>query len=253
VGSAPLRVTDVVEDEFCPKFTYFGHVLGLPQHEGRRGTVQVGRAHHARHEGQNRGFVPASLRPSPQGTPTPARNRRGGFVPSSLAWADPSAQARPARAPKAATMTAAPRKVVGLLLHSERLGLVGKIDEAVIVGGEATLIERKHSDHTRVTGTRRVQAGLLAMLMEESLGVAVRRARFIFTKENRVTVDIDVDGGVRRAALRALERAQETIRTGLMPDSRYDARCENCCYRRICPVGSLYSTSLPAAPPVGGL
>lgn len=251
MGSAPLRVTDVVEDEFCPKFTYFGHVLGLPQHEGRRGTVQVGRAHHARHEGQNRGFVPASLRPAPQGAPAQARGRRGEFVPSSLAWADPSARAaRPTRAAR----TAAPRKVVGLLLHSDRLGLVGKIDEAVIVGGEATLIERKHSDHTRITGTRRVQAGLLAMLMEESLGVAVRRARFVFTKERRVAVDVDVDEGVRRAALRALERAQETLRTGLMPDSRYDARCENCCYRRICPVGSLYSTSLPAAaPPAGGL
>jgi len=249
--SAPLRVTDVVVDEFCPKFTYFGHVLGLPQHEGRRGTVQVGRAHHARHEGQNRGFIPASLRPAPQGTATPARNRRGGFVPSNLAWSDPAAQAaRPIRAVR----TAAPRKVVGLLLHSERLGLVGKIDEAVIAGGEATLIERKHSDRTHITGTRRVQAGLLAMLMEESLGVAVRRARFIFTKERRVTVDIDVDGGVRREALRALERAQETIRTGLMPHSRYDARCENCCYRRICPVGSLYSTSLPASTsPKGGL
>jgi len=251
MGSAPLRVTDVVEDEFCPKFTYFGHVLGLPQHEGRRGTVQVGRAHHARHEGQNRGFVPASLRPAPQGTRTPARNRSGGVVPARLAWADTSARAaRPARAVR----TTSPRKVVGLLLHSDRLGLVGKIDEAVITGGEATLIERKHSDHTRVTGTRRVQVGLLAMLMEESLGVAVRRARFIFTKERRVTVDVDVDGGVRRAALRALERAQETIRTGLMPDSRYDARCENCCYRRICPVGSLYSTSLAAAaPPRDGL
>lgn len=251
MGSAPLRVTDVVEDEFCPKFTYFGHVLGLPQHEGRRGTVQVGRAHHARHEGQNRGFVPASLRPAPQATPTPARGRRGQFVPSSLAWSDPAAPApRPARAVR----TAGPKKVIGLLLHSDRLGLVGKIDEAVIVGGEATLIERKHSDHTRVTGTRRVQVGLLAMLMEECLGVAMRRARLIFTKERRVTVDVDVDEGVRRAALRALGRAQETIRTGLMPDSRYDARCENCCYRRICPVGSLYSTSLPSAPaPRGGL
>ncbi|RNJ73488.1 MAG: CRISPR-associated protein Cas4 [Thaumarchaeota archaeon S14] len=246
MGSAPLRVTDVVEDEFCPKFTYFGHVLGLPQHEGRRGTVQVGRAHHARHEGQNRGFVPASLRPAPQPTPTPQRGRRGEFVPSSLAWADPSAQAaRPARTGRSTW----PKKVVGLLLHSDRLGLVGMIDEAVIVGGEATLIERKHSDHTRVTATRTVQAGLLAMLMEEGLGVSVRRARFIFTKTRRVTVDVDVDEGVRRVALRALARAQETIRTGLMPDSRYDARCENCCYRRICPVGSLYSTSLPAATP----
>jgi len=65
MGSGALTVTDVVADEFCPLFTYFGHVLGLPQNAERRGTVQAGHAHHGRHEGSNRRFVPSALA-SPQ-------------------------------------------------------------------------------------------------------------------------------------------------------------------------------------------
>lgn len=244
MAMGPLTVTDVVEDEFCPKFTYFGHVLGLPQHEGRRGTVQAGREHHARHERQNRKFVPAGMGHVASDVPSTRRGQVGSFAPSSLPWHDTAGRA-PAHDGMARSRTIEhtkdPKKVVGLLLRSDRLGLVGKIDEAVLLGGEAILIERKHSDYTRVSGTRAVQAGLLAMLLEDGLGVQVNLARFIFTKTRRVTVELAVDDGVRRAAINALERAKRTIRTGLMPDSRHDARCDNCCYRRVCPVGSLYT------------
>ena len=238
MGSDTLTVTDVVADEFCPLFTYFGHVLGLPQNAERRGTVQAGHAHHGRHERSNRKFVPSGIGGGRQGAPERRRGGGGEFVPASLSWGGPAGAAQ-AKAPLPASAT--PQKLVGLMLSSERLGIVGKVDEAVVVGGEAVLIERKYSDLTRVTPARAVQAGLLAMLLEESLGVVVRRARFVFTKSRRVTVEVAVDEGVRQAALRALRRARRTIQTGIMPESRYDARCHNCCYRRVCPVGSLYT------------
>jgi len=239
MGSGALTVTDVVADEFCPLFTYFGHVLGLPQNAERRGTVQAGHAHHGRHEGSNRRFVPAGLGGGSRGGPAQRRGGDGRFVPASLSWGEPAGAGAQAKRPLPFSRT--PQKLVGLMLSSERLGIVGKIDEAVVVGGEAVLIERKYSDLARVTPTRAVQAGLLAMLMEDALGVAVRRARFVFTKANRVTVEVAVDEGVRQAALRALRRARRTIQTGVMPESRYDARCHNCTYRRVCPVGSLYT------------
>lgn len=238
MGSGALTVTDVAADEFCPMFTYFGHVLGLPQNAERRGTIQAGHAHHGRHERSNRGFVPAGLGGGSGGAPAQRRGPGGEFVPASLSWGGPAGPTR-ARAPL--PVSAAPQKLVGLMLSSERLGIVGRVDEAVVVGGEAVLVERKYSDVTRITGSRAVQAGLLAMLLEESLGVKVRRARYVFTKSRRVTVEVAVDEGVRRAALRALSRAKRTIQTGIMPDSRYDARCHDCCYRRVCPVGSLYT------------
>ena len=56
-----LSVTNVVEHGFCPKFTYYGEVLGLGQYEQRRGTVMKGRMHHKIAENTNKRFVPTKL------------------------------------------------------------------------------------------------------------------------------------------------------------------------------------------------
>ncbi len=54
--SSCLSVTNVVEHAFCPRFTYFELVLGIEQREGKRGTVQSGRAFHSRHSTTNRAY-----------------------------------------------------------------------------------------------------------------------------------------------------------------------------------------------------
>ena len=42
----PLTVTHVLEHLFCPRFTYFEHVLGVPERQERRLLVQKGRQAH---------------------------------------------------------------------------------------------------------------------------------------------------------------------------------------------------------------
>ncbi|MCW4009947.1 MAG: CRISPR-associated protein Cas4 [Candidatus Bathyarchaeota archaeon] len=51
-----LSVTNAVEHAFCPRFTYFQLVLGIEQREGKRGTVQSGRAFHSRHSTTNKTY-----------------------------------------------------------------------------------------------------------------------------------------------------------------------------------------------------
>ncbi|MCW3996318.1 MAG: CRISPR-associated protein Cas4 [Candidatus Bathyarchaeota archaeon] len=51
-----LTVTNAVEYAFCPRFTYFQLVLGIEQREGKRGTVQSGRAFHSRHSSTNKNY-----------------------------------------------------------------------------------------------------------------------------------------------------------------------------------------------------
>ncbi len=51
-----LTVTNAVEHAFCPRFTYFQLVLGIEQREGKRGTVQSGRAYHSRHSTTNKSY-----------------------------------------------------------------------------------------------------------------------------------------------------------------------------------------------------
>jgi CRISPR-associated exonuclease Cas4 len=42
----PLTVTHILEHLYCPRFTYFEYVLGLPEHQERRPLVQKGREVH---------------------------------------------------------------------------------------------------------------------------------------------------------------------------------------------------------------
>jgi len=51
-----LTVTNAVEHAFCPRFTYFQLVLRIEQREGKRGTVQSGRAFHSRHSSTNKSY-----------------------------------------------------------------------------------------------------------------------------------------------------------------------------------------------------
>lgn len=57
-----ITVTDVVENAFCPKFTYYSLVLGLRQYEEKRGTVMSGRSLHTRSEKTNPDYVPKMAR-----------------------------------------------------------------------------------------------------------------------------------------------------------------------------------------------
>ena len=131
------------------------------------------------------------------------------------------------------------RKIIGLKLYSSRLGLVGKIDEAVESEDEITVIEHKYSDHIEFGDTLKVQLGLLAVLLEENLAKPVKTGIVIFTKENRQEMTVSIDESVRKKALDLLEEVRHVIRTGKSPKSNFDGRCLDCCYRRVCPVGSL--------------
>ena len=131
------------------------------------------------------------------------------------------------------------RKLVGAKFYSKQHGFVGMIDEAIELEDQIVLIERKFSDYARIHDTIRAQIGLLAILLEENLHKPVREAHVIFQKDGRKELSVMVDEGIRDFAIRMLNRTKRTISTGVMPESIYDNRCLNCCYRKVCPVGSL--------------
>jgi len=189
-----LNVTDVVENAFCRKFTYYTHVLQLKQYEEKRGSVLSGRKVHETHEKRNKDY--------PTGVP-------GGT------------------------------KLVGLRLFSEKLGIVGKIDEAVETDDEIVLVERKYSDHHTIGDSLRAQIGLLAMLIEENKNKPVRRAIIMFSKGAHVRKEVTVDEELRNFAAAMLSDTRRTIEMGIAPPSQFDGRCLNCCFRKICPTGLL--------------
>ncbi len=192
-----ITVTTVVEHVFCPKFTYYGQVMGLEQYEEKRGTVISGREHHSKSEKTNRNFIPQNL----QG-----------------------------------------EKITSLKMYSKKHGYVGIVDHCVVTSNEVVLFERKYTSQVKVHDSLRVQLGLLSILLEENLAKPVHRAFVIFTKDDtRTQIEVEIDAGMKEFAIDSLNDVKKVIKESLLPVSHYDNRCVNCCYNKICDVGSLNS------------
>jgi len=131
------------------------------------------------------------------------------------------------------------KKITATKFYSKKYDFLGVVDEAIEQENQIILIERKFSDYFKVHDTIMVQLGLLSILLEENLKKPVNEAHVVFHKDKRDEVIIPIDEETKTFALRMLNRTKKTIKTGMMPESQYDNRCLNCCYRKICPVGSL--------------
>ena len=189
-----ISVTNVVENVFCQKFTYYENVLGLLQYEEKRGAVISGKSFHKKHEKTNQKFIPKN-------------------IPG--------------------------KKIITTKFYSKKYDFLGVIDEAIIQEDQIILIERKFSDYFKIYNTVMVQLGLLSILLEENLKKPVSEAHVIFHKAKRDEVIIPISEETKTFAIKMLNRTKKTIKTGVMPESQYDNRCLNCCYRRVCPEGSL--------------
>ena len=56
-----ITVSDVMEYLFCPRFIYFMHCLGIPQHEEKRYKVLKGRELHEAREKVNKSYIRKKL------------------------------------------------------------------------------------------------------------------------------------------------------------------------------------------------
>ena len=104
---------------------------------------------------------------------------------------------------------------------------------------EIILIERKYSDNPIIGDTTKTQLGLLSILLEENMHKPVKQAIVIFHKKKRQVLEITIDKEMKRYSLRMLDETMNVIFSGNNPAAKFDGRCLNCCYRKICPVGSL--------------
>ena len=132
------------------------------------------------------------------------------------------------------------RKITSQKFYSKKYEFVGIVDHAVELDDQIILIERKYAEHNKIHDSIRVQLGLLALLLEENLHKPVRCAYVYFAKNNKRTkLQIDIKQDTKNFALKMLNETKNTIKSGIMPESNFDNRCINCCYRKICETGSL--------------
>src|SRR5262245_42661016 len=57
----PLTVTHLLEHLYCPRFTYFEYVLGVPEWQGNRPLVRKGREAHEQRRRTNPGYLRKKL------------------------------------------------------------------------------------------------------------------------------------------------------------------------------------------------
>lgn len=131
------------------------------------------------------------------------------------------------------------KKLIGLQLYSKKHNFTGKIDEAIETDNSVILVERKYSDYNVIGDTIKTQLGLLSILIEENFNKQVNQAVVIFQKKKRTEIIVGVDEKIKLLALNMLKNTENIIKFGLNPPARFDGRCLNCCFRKVCPVGSL--------------
>ena len=131
------------------------------------------------------------------------------------------------------------KKIISVKFYSKKYDFLGIIDEAIELADQVILIERKFSNYSKIHDTIKVQIGLLAILVEENMRKPVKKAHVIFHKDKRDEIIVPIDKNMKDFAIKMLSRTKRTLDTGVMPESHFDNRCLNCCYRKICPEGSL--------------
>lgn len=120
-----------------------------------------------------------------------------------------------------------------LLLRSEQLGLVGKLDMAVRLEAEAVVVDYKLSPG-KAGAHFKAQLAAYALLLEEAWGVPVQRA-FLYHIPDRRAEEVVMTPALRHGVARTVEAIHQMVdRERLPPPPAQRGRCVSCEFRRFC-------------------
>jgi CRISPR-associated exonuclease Cas4 len=130
-------------------------------------------------------------------------------------------------------------RVFDLVLRSDRLGLVGRLDMAIRLdagaagGPEAIVVDYKLTQG-RAGQHFHLQLAAYALLVEEAWGAPVRRA-FLYHIPLRSAEEIAVTPALRRRVVQAVAAIRTMVGEERMPAPPVNrARCVTCEFRRFC-------------------
>ncbi len=126
---------------------------------------------------------------------------------------------------------------LGVALQSERLGLSGRLDMAIVISDpprEVIPVEFKHTTPARLGMNHKYQLAAYALLVEERWERPVRRGFVYFIPEKRAQ-EVPVTPGMRRHVHRTLAALRRQIASETIPPpTPHRGRCTDCEYRRYC-------------------
>ena len=165
----PLMVTHLLEHLYCPRFTYFEYVLGVPERQERRQLVQKGRQVHEQRRRTNPNYLRKKLgvieRAFDVPLASPALGLRGS-VDEVLTLGDGTMAPldyKFAEAPAKVYLNQAMQSVVYGLLIEEVYGKPVRKGFLCYTRSNSRIVEVPHTEADRAEG-RRVLAEILAVI-----------------------------------------------------------------------------------------
>lgn len=139
------------------------------------------------------------------------------------------------------------KKERDVFLHSQKLGLKGKVDEVLfLANGELAPLDFKFAEYKGVVySTYRIQALIYAALIMENYKRPVSKGYLCYTRSKNLLVQVNFKQHDWEELETTLKEIHRIITFGYYPKrTTYKARCVDCCYRNICVDGRETAKSL---------
>ena len=128
-------------------------------------------------------------------------------------------------------------KLQDVYLGSERLKLVGRVDEVLFLNdGSAAPLDYKYAAwENRIYKTYMVQQALYALLIEESFDKPVNRAFIVYVRSKNHLEEIKITLALKAKVQKIIDRIFQMINLSLYAQVKISQRkCEDCTYRNLC-------------------
>jgi len=128
-------------------------------------------------------------------------------------------------------------KEVDVYLSSEKLSLVGKVDEVLFFAdGTASPLDYKYAFwDDQVYKTLKYQQTLYSLLIEELYQCSVNKAFLVYVRSKNKLIDIEISEEMKRNALSIVKEMFDIINRNFFPEATgVSNRCGDCTYRNLC-------------------
>jgi len=125
------------------------------------------------------------------------------------------------------------QRIFHAFLHSDRLGLQGKLDMHIVSGKEYFPVEYKYTERSAALN-HKYQLISYAMLLEDKYNCSVRYGLLYLVPQSKV-IPVEVTPNARTFVLEIINKIKTMVITERMPErQRQTAKCRDCEYLRFC-------------------
>ncbi|MCF7859691.1 MAG: CRISPR-associated protein Cas4 [Candidatus Cloacimonetes bacterium] len=128
-------------------------------------------------------------------------------------------------------------KETDVYLTSDKLSLVGKVDEVLFLeNGEAAPLDYKFTFwEDKLYKTLKIQQTLYALLIEEKYDMPVNKAFLVYVRSKNKLIEVPIGGDLKKEALEIVSVIFDILNLNYFPaETKTKTKCSDCTYRNLC-------------------